>query len=132
MLGVPLQLRRVLDNLIGNALKFTPSGGSISVTLTSDGQAATIGVTDSGIGVLKEHLEQIFERFYQVDGKSKRKYGGTGLGLALVRAIVERHCGTIRAESPVFDCCERPELASSFIFPTVEAPNDTPATEPSV
>lgn len=132
VLGVPLQLRRVLDNLIGNALKFTPSGGSISVTLTSDGQAATIGVTDSGIGVPKEHLEQIFERFYQVDGSSKRKYGGTGLGLALVRAIVERHRGTIRAESPVFDCQERPGTRIIFHLPLWEAPNDTPATEPSV
>ncbi len=122
VLGVPLQLRRVLDNLIGNTLKFTPAGGSINVTLTSDGQAATIGVTDSGIGVPEEHLERIFERFYQVDGSSKRKYGGTGLGLALVRAIVERHRGTIWAESPVSDCQERPGTRVIFHLPLLEAP----------
>lgn len=131
VLGVALQLRRVLDNLVGNALKFTPAGGDISVRLTIDDEVATIEVTDSGIGVPEEHLEQIFERFFQVDGSSKRKYGGTGLGLALVRAIVERHRGTIRAESPVFDTEERPGTRIIVNLPLFEGRDATSSTETS-
>jgi PAS domain S-box-containing protein len=108
VLGIPLQLRRVLDNLISNALKFTPRGGTISVSLSSEDGWATMQVSDTGIGVSKEHLDLIFERFYQVDGSAKRKYGGTGLGLALVKAIVERHRGTIAADSPISDDPDHP------------------------
>jgi PAS domain S-box-containing protein len=106
--GVPVQLRRVLDNLIGNALKFTSPGGHIDVELTTDDQHATLKVADTGIGVPEDKLQRIFERFYQVDGSTRRKYGGTGLGLALVKAIVEAHKGTISAESPIWDDRDRP------------------------
>jgi signal transduction histidine kinase len=100
---VPLQIRRLLDNLIGNSLKFTPPGGSLDVTLEVIGDCAELAVSDTGIGVPTEKLQQIFERFYQVNGSPRRKYGGTGLGLALVKAIVEMHGGSIHAESPITD-----------------------------
>ncbi len=106
--GEPLQIRRVLDNLVGNALKFTPQGGAIDITLTTDGEWARLAVSDTGIGVPKAQLSRIFERFYQVDGSSRRAYGGTGLGLALVKAIMEAHGGAVVAESPITDDPDHP------------------------
>ena len=96
-----LQLHRLLDNLIGNALKFTPAKGAITVRLVDLEDKVALSVCDTGIGVPEEKLTQIFERFYQVDGSPTRRYGGLGLGLALVKSVVELHNGTIRAESPV-------------------------------
>ena len=101
--GVPLHIRRVLDNLIGNSLKFTPPGGSLDVTLEVIGDWARLAVSDTGIGVPEDKLQRIFERFYQVDGASRRRYGGLGLGLSLVKDIVEMHGGSIDAESPITD-----------------------------
>jgi signal transduction histidine kinase len=103
--GDPDQLRRVLDNLLGNAMKFTPAGGCITVRLWQNGdddrRDVVLEVTDTGIGIPSDQLERIFERFYQVDGSSKRRYGGVGLGLALVKEIVEAHEGHVVVESVV-------------------------------
>jgi PAS domain S-box-containing protein len=115
--GVPIQLRRVLDNLIGNSLKFTPPGGAIDVRLWVDEDCAALSVTDTGIGVAEDKLYRIFDRFYQVDGSAKRRYGGTGLGLALVKAIVEAHKGTIQAVSGVTGNPERPGLRITVRLP---------------
>ncbi|MBN2003206.1 MAG: GAF domain-containing protein [Anaerolineae bacterium] len=101
VVGDSIKLRRVLDNLIGNALKFTPEGGTITLFLDVAGDAVLLDVADSGIGIPVEKLERIFERFYQVDGSMKRRYGGTGLGLALVKEIVEAHSGSVSVESVV-------------------------------
>jgi len=114
---VPLQIRRVLDNLIGNSLKFTPAGGSLDVTLDVIDGWAEMAVSDTGIGVAEEKLQQIFERFYQVDGSPRRKYGGTGLGLALVKTIAEMHGGSVYAESPVTDDPERPGTRIAIRLP---------------
>lgn len=92
-------LRRVLDNLLGNALKFTPPGGQITVRLWAEGPAVMLEVADTGIGIPPDQLERIFERFYQVDGSTTRRYGGTGLGLALVKEIIEAHGGKVGVES---------------------------------
>jgi signal transduction histidine kinase/putative methionine-R-sulfoxide reductase with GAF domain len=97
--GDTLKLRRMLDNLIGNALKFTPTGGSITVGLNDLGECIRIQVSDTGIGIPKDKIERVFERFYQVDGSSRRRYGGTGLGLSLVKEITEAHNGTVSVES---------------------------------
>jgi signal transduction histidine kinase len=97
--GNATQLQRMLDNLIDNAFKFTPSGGRIDVRLQGDGEQAVLEVSDTGIGIAADQFERIFERFYQVDGSSTRRYGGTGLGLALVRKIAENHKGQITVES---------------------------------
>ncbi|MBU0703592.1 MAG: GAF domain-containing protein, partial [Chloroflexi bacterium] len=99
--GDPVHLRRVLDNLLGNALKFTPAGGHIGVRLKRDSDNLVLAVEDSGVGIPADQLDRIFDRFYQVDGSMSRRYGGTGLGLALVKEIVEAHGGKIGVESEV-------------------------------
>ncbi len=99
--GDSIKLRRVLDNLIGNALKFTPEGGTITLFLDVVESTVLLDVADNGIGIPVGKLERIFERFYQVDGSMKRRYGGTGLGLALVKEIVEAHDGAVAVESVV-------------------------------
>lgn len=97
--GDPIQLRRVLDNLLGNALKFTPEGGAIDVQLRSEGANVLLSVRDTGIGIASDQLGRIFDRFYQIDGSMSRRYGGTGLGLALVKDIVGAHQGDVQVES---------------------------------
>lgn len=99
VLGDSLKLRRVMDNLIGNALKFTPTQGTITVRLRGEADRVILEVADTGIGIPETQLERIFERFYQVDGSTKRRYGGTGLGLALVKEIVEAHDGQVSVKS---------------------------------
>jgi len=97
--GDPMHLRRVLDNLLGNALKFTPAGGRITVRLGCREDNLVLEVEDTGVGIPCDQLDRVFERFYQVDGGMSRRYGGVGLGLALVKEIVEAHGGRIGVES---------------------------------
>lgn len=99
--GESIYLRRVLDNLLGNAVKFTPSGGRITVRLWQEGGNVILQVADTGIGIPPEHRDRIFERFYQVDGSTRRRYGGMGLGLALVKEVVEKLGGSVGVESEV-------------------------------
>ncbi|MCI0396531.1 MAG: GAF domain-containing protein [Chloroflexi bacterium] len=99
VLGDGEQLRRVLDNLIGNALKFTPAGGQITVHVRPEEEWVLLEVSDTGIGIPAEQLDRIFERFYQVDSSMTRRYGGTGLGLALVKEIVAAHNGRLQVKS---------------------------------
>ena len=99
--GERTYMRRVLDNLLSNAVKFTPSGGSILIQVYPEGAHVALEVCDTGIGIPEEKLEHIFERFFQVDGSAKRRYGGVGLGLALVKEIVESCGGSISVESEV-------------------------------
>ncbi len=97
--GESIYLRRVLDNLIGNAIKFTPPGGNITVRLWQEDQRLKLQVSDTGIGIAPEQQERVFERFYQVDGSSRRRYGGVGLGLTLVKEVVTSLGGTVKLES---------------------------------
>lgn len=94
-------LRRIVDNLINNAMKFTPSGGKIRVTVCQQKDSLLLEVADSGIGIPPDKLEHIFERFYQVDSSATRRYGGTGLGLALVKEIAQAHGGSVQVESKI-------------------------------
>lgn len=94
-------LEKVLANLISNAIKFTPSGGKIAVELLDGDDECQIKVSDSGIGIPPEKQSEIFERFYQVDASSTRAAEGTGIGLALVKNLVELHQGTISVDSEV-------------------------------
>ncbi len=96
-------LRRIVDNLLGNALKFTPTGGQVHVRLWEDGQRVYLEVADTGIGIPAHLQERIFERFYQVDSVQRRARGGAGLGLALVRELVDGYGGSIRAFSAGVD-----------------------------
>lgn len=91
------RLQQVLWNLLANAVKFTPSGGRVDVYLEQHGSLAEIRIEDSGPGVPADFLPRIFERFSQADGSSTRKHGGLGLGLAIVRHLVELHGGTVSA-----------------------------------
>ncbi|MEM6784782.1 MAG: ATP-binding protein [Bacteroidota bacterium] len=95
----PEEFEKVLVNLLGNAFKFTPEGGTVVVKLDADDGALVLAVRDSGPGIAREHLPHLFERFYQADEMATRAEPGTGIGLALVRHLVELHGGTITAES---------------------------------
>jgi GAF domain-containing protein/DNA-binding LacI/PurR family transcriptional regulator/two-component sensor histidine kinase len=99
--GAATYMRRVLDNLIGNAVKFTPAGGKITVSLRRDGGTVALAVSDTGVGVPADKLGRIFDRFYQVDGSARRRYGGVGLGLSLVKDLVETYGGRVTVESEV-------------------------------
>jgi signal transduction histidine kinase len=99
--GTSSHLNRLLDNLVGNAIKFTPAGGTITIVLHREGSLVALEVSDEGIGIPAEKIERIFERFYQVDGSTKRRFGGTGLGLALVKEIAEAHNGHVSVQSEV-------------------------------
>lgn len=90
-------LQKILNNLLGNAFKFTPAGGTVSVEVRRQGEFAEIVVSDTGVGISHEHLPHVFDRFYQVDGSRARE--GIGIGLALVRELVELHHGEISVES---------------------------------
>jgi signal transduction histidine kinase len=97
------KLSQALHQLLDNACKFSPEGTAVTITaqVDSDEGAVCISVADQGIGISPEEHERIFERFYQVDGSLARRYGGTGLGLALAREIVEAHGGEVSVESEV-------------------------------
>lgn len=90
---------KVLYNLLSNAMKFTPTGGSITVTLEPAGDHCLLQVQDTGIGIRKEQIPHIFKRFHQAEGEAFRSYEGSGLGLALAKELVELHKGTISVES---------------------------------
>ncbi|HEY4722350.1 MAG TPA: ATP-binding protein, partial [Anaerolineae bacterium] len=93
------RVNQVFDNLLGNALKFSFNGGTITIAVRDEGEVLKVGVTDTGAGIPADKLERIFERFYQVDGSATRRFGGAGLGLAICRRIIEAHGGRIWAES---------------------------------
>jgi signal transduction histidine kinase len=99
--GEETMLRKALDNLVDNAIKFTPPDGRVSILLRSDGRFVLIEITDTGVGIPPEEQERIFDQFYQIDGSTTRRYGGTGLGLALVKEIVKVHNGEISLTSKV-------------------------------
>ncbi|WP_150269895.1 sensor histidine kinase [Paenibacillus tepidiphilus] len=104
--ALPVQMneaacRRVLRNIIENALKYTPDGGKVSVDLHADGGQVEVVVADTGIGIPPAHLPHIFDRFYRAEGSRNRAGGGSGLGLAIVKALMERYGGSVTLESTV-------------------------------
>jgi signal transduction histidine kinase len=99
VLGDPDRLQQVMWNLVANAIKFTPAGGTVTVSLTRAGAAAVLTVADTGEGIAPDLLPFIFDRFTQGDASATRPHGGLGLGLSIVRHIVELHGGTVHAAS---------------------------------
>ncbi|HEU4766643.1 MAG TPA: PAS domain S-box protein [Pyrinomonadaceae bacterium] len=93
------RLQQIVWNLLSNGVKFTPSGGSVTVSLQRINSHVEIVVTDTGVGIKSDFLPHVFDRFRQADGSTTRNYGGLGLGLAIVRHLVELHGGTALAES---------------------------------
>jgi len=128
IMGVKTRLGQVFDNLLGNAMKFSPEGGQISVEISPTHHRYELGETDlvplpavqltvrdQGVGIPADKVEHIWERFYQVDGSSTRQFGGMGLGLSIVKEIVSAHEGFVWVEST-----EGEGTAFRFVLPTAE------------
>ncbi|MEO5929993.1 MAG: ATP-binding protein, partial [Candidatus Kapaibacterium sp.] len=99
VMGDPNRLQQVIWNLVSNAIKFTPVGGEVEVRLEKAGESALIVVSDTGQGISPEFMPYVFDRFRQADGTITRKHGGLGLGLAIVRHLLDLHDGSVSAES---------------------------------
>jgi signal transduction histidine kinase len=95
------KLAWAISQLLDNAIKFTPPGGNAEIKIEVEGKFAILAVVDTGIGIPPEKFSEIFESFHQLDGSSTRRYGGTGLGLSLVKKIVEAHGSVIHMASEV-------------------------------
>lgn len=94
------KIAQVIDNIIGNAIKYSPNGGKITVSLGLNEDSVVIQISDQGMGIPKSDLNKIFKRFYRVDQARNSQTGGTGLGLSIVSDIIKLHGGTISADSP--------------------------------
>jgi len=128
VLGDSSRLQQIVWNLLSNAVKFTPDGGRVTVQLQRSGAQAHITVQDTGKGITPDFLPHVFEYFRQADSTITRKFGGLGLGLAIVRHLVELHGGSIQAESPGED-----QGATFTVYlPLIPNPShpDTPGTQP--
>jgi CheY-like chemotaxis protein/two-component sensor histidine kinase len=95
----PVRVAQIVDNLVTNAVKYTPDGGSITVTLSRANGSAVLSIRDTGVGIAQDLLPDIFEVFRQAKQNLDRSHGGLGLGLALVKSLVELHDGTVEAHS---------------------------------
>jgi signal transduction histidine kinase len=111
----PERVHQVLFNLVDNAVRFTPNGGEITIAAAQSNGSVEVSVADNGLGIPREHLPRLFERFYRADPARSREDGGTGIGLAIARSVVEAHGGHIRAES-------EPGIGSVFTFDLPLAP----------
>jgi signal transduction histidine kinase len=128
VLGDSSRVPQIIWNLLSNAIKFTQRGGEVDITLAQENSAATISVTDSGVGIEPRFLPHLFERFRQGDGTPNRANGGLGLGLAIVRQLMELHGGTAEGDSPGAG------RGSTFRvrFPITGPPNATAGAVPRV
>lgn len=98
-MGDANRLQQIVWNLVNNAVKFTPGGGRIAVSVAREGESVQIRVTDTGEGIDREFLPHVFDRFRQADSTSTRRFGGLGLGLAIVRQLTEMHGGSVAVTS---------------------------------
>jgi signal transduction histidine kinase len=98
----PERMGQVLGNLLDNAVRHTPEGGTVTISATTSRKtrSVAVSVTDSGDGIPAEHLSRVFERFYRVDAARDRAHGGSGIGLAIAKALVQAHGGQLTATSP--------------------------------
>jgi PAS domain S-box-containing protein len=125
ILGDPDRLQQIVWNLLTNAIKFTPKGGDVHVRLERNDSHALITVTDTGEGIATELLPHVFERFRQADSSNTRSNGGLGLGLSIVRQLVELHRGTVTAES----CGDNTGTTFRVMLPEPSLPEDANAAE---
>jgi two-component system, OmpR family, phosphate regulon sensor histidine kinase PhoR len=116
-------MRTAIMNIVSNSVKYTPDGGQVLLSTEVTGGFINFTVQDTGIGISQEDLPHIFDRFFRVKGKATRHITGSGLGLALVKEVVEAHQGYIDVQST-------PQVGTTFIlsFPLVEK-NDAPTAE---
>jgi DNA-binding response OmpR family regulator/two-component sensor histidine kinase len=110
-----LKLKQIMYNLVGNAIKFTPSGGNVRLDAVREGDLLKVSVTDTGVGINENDLDVIFEAFRQVDGSHSRNFEGTGLGLALTKSFVEMHGGNLSVKSKVAE-----GSVFTFTIPTIK------------
>jgi signal transduction histidine kinase len=118
------RLHQVIFNLVDNAVRFTPPGGSVTVAAEPAGDRVNVSVIDTGVGIAPEHLPRLFERFYRADAARSRDGGGTGIGLAIARSIVEGHGGRISATG-------EPGLGATFTFDLPAVPAAVTASVPT-
>jgi PAS domain S-box-containing protein len=141
--GDPDRLRQIIWNLLTNAIKFTPEGGRVEVGLVRTDSHVEVTISDTGQGIAPEFLPHVFERFSQSDSSSTRRHGGLGLGLSIVRQLVELHGGTVTAESPgagegttfkvIFPLMNvRPELRDAEVPPPLTGSNPLTDRQPSL
>jgi signal transduction histidine kinase len=119
------RINQILDNLINNAMKFSPDGGKIELRMIDRKQDVLIVVSDQGIGLAEDKAARIFERFYQVDGSSRRRFGGAGIGLAIVKRIVDAHHGDIWVKSEL-------NKGSRFYITLPKTQPDGPSASPTL
>jgi signal transduction histidine kinase len=93
------KMEQVIDNLVSNAIKYTPDGGTISVAVVVSGNRATVSVADTGSGIPPDELRHLFSKYHRAPGQQTDAVLGTGLGLVIIKEIAEAHGGTVRAES---------------------------------
>lgn len=124
--GDPDAVRQIFRNLLENAIRYTPTGGSVTVRAARDGAGIRISVADTGSGIASDHVPRIFERFYRVDASRARAQGGTGLGLAIVKHLVENQGGRIWAESALG------RGTTVHIWWPTRSPHETGAAQPHV
>jgi two-component system phosphate regulon sensor histidine kinase PhoR len=125
--GDQSRLQQVIVNLLDNAIKYTPDGGAITVSVHGEAEKAVVTVADTGIGIARESQAHIFERFYRTDKARSRELGGTGLGLSIVKSIGAAHGGRVSVQSTE-------ERGSTFRFEiprvvdkeAISVPPDTP------
>ncbi len=122
LLGSETELQSVFANLVSNAVKYTPASGRIAIRWWRDTEGAHLSVSDTGIGIAPEHLPRLTERFYRVDEGRSRELGGFGLGLSIVKHVLQRHDATLTIESElgkgsVFTCHFPPERVTTRIYP---------------
>jgi len=128
--GDPDRLQQIVWNLLSNAIKFAPEGGHVAVAVTQEGGAATLRVEDDGPGIDPGFLPHVFERFRQRDSTGTRRHGGLGLGLAIVRHLVELHGGTVTARNRAEGTGAIFEVTLP-IAPVVERASEAPCEEPA-
>jgi signal transduction histidine kinase/ActR/RegA family two-component response regulator len=126
LLADPVRLRQVASNLLDNASKFTPEGGRIALQARREGSRAVVAVRDTGPGIDPAFLPHVFEPFRQADSSSRRQHGGLGLGLSIVRSIVQLHGGQVK----VTNNSPGPGACFTFSFPIVLAPASAPPPQP--
>ncbi|MEW6127952.1 MAG: response regulator [Acidobacteriota bacterium] len=125
IVGDSTRLQQAIWNLLSNAVKFTPSGGKVTANLQQSVETIRLQVSDTGQGIEPEFLPYIFDRFRQADGSMTRKHGGLGLGLAIVRHVVESHGGKVMAESPGVN--QGATFTLEFPRKTLHTPNEKPS-----
>ncbi len=101
LLGDSDKFDQIMTNLLSNAIKYSPAGGEVRVAVSVESKILTVAISDQGIGIPRDKLPRIFEKFERVDNRDTRQAGGTGIGLFLVKHLVEQHEGTTTIESEV-------------------------------